>query len=91
MIIVFRPPNGLIVLQVLYAIGMSFIVMAFLRRLPPLTIGVIGLVLAFRRRATRGAGSRGRPPARGGNAPRRRRAASARSSSATRWSPGWRS
>jgi len=47
MIIVFRPPNGLIVLQVLYAIGMSFIAMAFLRRLPPLTIGVIGLVLVF--------------------------------------------
>lgn len=47
MVIVFRPPNGLIVLQVLYAIGMSFIAMAFLRRLPPLTLGVIGLMLVF--------------------------------------------
>jgi uncharacterized membrane protein len=45
--IVFRLPNGLIVLQVLYAIGMSFVVMAFLRRLPPLWIGAGGLVLAF--------------------------------------------
>jgi uncharacterized membrane protein len=47
MVIVFRPPNGLIVLQVLYAIGMSFVVMAFLRRVPPLTIGMLGVVLAF--------------------------------------------
>lgn len=45
--LIFRPPGGGIVLQVLYAIGMSFVVMAFLRRLPPLTIGVLGLVLAF--------------------------------------------
>jgi len=45
--LVFRLPSGLIVLQVLYAIGMSFVVMAFLRRLPPLTIGVVGVVLAF--------------------------------------------
>jgi uncharacterized membrane protein len=47
MSLVFRPPGGLILLQVLYAIGMSFVVMAFLRRLPPLTIGVLGVVLAF--------------------------------------------
>jgi uncharacterized membrane protein len=47
MVLVFHAPGGLIVLQVLYAIGMSFIAMAFLRRLPPLTIGVIGLVLVF--------------------------------------------
>ena len=47
MILVFRPPNGLILLQVLYAIGMSFVVMAFLRRLPPLTVGVLGVVLVF--------------------------------------------
>jgi uncharacterized membrane protein len=45
--LVFRLPNGAIVLQVLYAIGFSFVAMAFLRRLPPLTIGVLGLVLAF--------------------------------------------
>ena len=43
---VFRLPNGAIVLQVLYAIGMSFVVMAFLRRIPALTVGVLGLVLA---------------------------------------------
>jgi len=47
MVLVFRPPNGLIVLQVLYAIGVSFVVMAFLRRLSPLTIGVLGVVLVF--------------------------------------------
>ena len=47
MVFVFKPPNGLIVLQVLYAIGMSFIAMAFLRRFPPLTLGVAGVVLAF--------------------------------------------
>jgi len=47
MVLVFRPPGGLIVLQVLYAIGMSFLAMAFLRRLPPLTIGVLGVVLAL--------------------------------------------
>ena len=47
MVLVFRPPGGLIVLQVLYAIGMSFVAMAFLRRLPPLTIGVLGVVLVF--------------------------------------------
>ena len=45
--LVFKPPGGLIVLQVLYAIGMSFVVMAFLRRLPALTIGVLGVVIAF--------------------------------------------
>lgn len=45
--LVFKPPNGLIVLQVLYAIGMSFVVMAFLRRLSPLVIGLLGVVLAF--------------------------------------------
>ena len=45
--LVFRPPNGAIVLQVLYAIGFSFVVMAFLRFLPPLTIGVLGIVLAI--------------------------------------------
>jgi uncharacterized membrane protein len=33
------------VLQVLYAIGMSFVALAFLRRLPPLLLGAIGLVL----------------------------------------------
>ena len=44
---VFKPPNGLIVLQVLYAIGMSFVVMAFLRRIPALGIGIAGVVLAF--------------------------------------------
>ena len=47
MVFVFRLPGGLILLQVLYAIGMSFVAMAFLRRVPPLTIGVLGLVLAF--------------------------------------------
>ncbi|HUM09693.1 MAG TPA: heparan-alpha-glucosaminide N-acetyltransferase domain-containing protein [Myxococcaceae bacterium] len=45
--LVFKPPGGLIVLQVLYAIGMSFVVMAFLRRIPPFTIGILGVVLAF--------------------------------------------
>jgi uncharacterized membrane protein len=45
--LVFKPPGGLIVLQVLYAIGMSFVVMAFLRRIPPLTVGILGVVLAF--------------------------------------------
>jgi len=45
--LVFRPPGGAIVLQVLYAIGMGFVAMAFLRRLDPLTIGVLGVVLAF--------------------------------------------
>ena len=45
--LIFRPPGGGIVLQVLYAIGMSFVVMAFLRRIPALTVGVLGLVLAF--------------------------------------------
>ena len=45
--LVFVPPNGLVVLQVLYAIGMSFVVMAFLRRLPALTIGALGVVLVF--------------------------------------------
>jgi len=45
--LVFVGPNGLIVLQVLYAIGMSFVAMAFLRRLPPLTVGLAGVVLAF--------------------------------------------
>ncbi len=45
--LVFRLPNGAIVLQVLYAIGMSFVLMAFLRRIPPLVLGVLGLVLAF--------------------------------------------
>ena len=44
---VFRLPNGAIVLQVLYAIGMSFVLMAFLRRIPALALGVLGLVLAF--------------------------------------------
>ncbi len=44
---VFRLPNGAIVLQVLYAIGMSFVVMAFLRRIPALAIGVLGVVLVF--------------------------------------------
>jgi uncharacterized membrane protein len=44
--LVFRLPDGSIVLQVLYAIGMSFVVMAFLRRLPALWIGVGGVVLA---------------------------------------------
>jgi uncharacterized membrane protein len=33
------------VLQVLYAIGMSFVALAFLRQLPPLLLGAIGLVL----------------------------------------------
>jgi uncharacterized membrane protein len=33
------------VLQVLYAIGMSFVALAFLRRLPPLVLGAIGLAL----------------------------------------------
>ncbi len=45
--LVFHPPSGLIVLQVLYAIGISFVAMAFLRRLPPLAIGGIGLLLAI--------------------------------------------
>lgn len=44
--LVFKPPDGQIVLQVLYAIGMSFLVMGFLRRLPALAIGMVGLVLA---------------------------------------------
>ncbi len=44
---VFIPPDGRIVLQVLYAIGMSFVAMAFLRRLPPGIVGVAGLVLAI--------------------------------------------
>ena len=44
---VFRPPGGLIVLQVLYAIGIGFVVIAFLRRLSPLVIGVSGVILAF--------------------------------------------
>lgn len=44
---VFRLPNGLIVLQVLYAIGMSFVLMAFLRRIPALALGALGLLLAF--------------------------------------------
>ena len=47
MALVFRPPGGLIVLQVLYAIGMSFVAMAFLRVLPARTLGVMGVVLAF--------------------------------------------
>ena len=47
MVLVFRPPGGLIVLQVLYAIGMSFVAMAFLRVLPARTLGVMGVVLAF--------------------------------------------
>ena len=34
-----------LVLQVLYAIGMSFVALAFLRRLPPLLLGALGLVL----------------------------------------------
>ena len=54
---VFRLPNGAIVLQVLYAIGMSFVVMAFLRRLPALTVGVLGLVLAFATEPLQGAGA----------------------------------
>ena len=44
---VFRVPSGLILLQVLYAIGIGFVVMAFLRKLPPLAIGVSGVILAF--------------------------------------------
>ncbi len=44
---VFRLPNGAIVLQVLYAIGMSFVLMAFLRHIPARVLGVGGLVLAF--------------------------------------------
>ena len=44
--LVFRPPGGAIVLQVLYAIGMSFVVMAFLRHIPARVLGVGGLVLA---------------------------------------------
>jgi uncharacterized membrane protein len=47
MALVFRPPGGLIVLQVLYAIGMSFLAMAFLRVLPARALGVMGVVLAF--------------------------------------------
>ena len=47
MALVFRPPGGLIVLQVLYAIGMSFVAMAFLRVLPARALGVMGVVLAF--------------------------------------------
>jgi uncharacterized membrane protein len=47
MVFVFKVPSGLILLQVLYAIGMSFIAMAFLRRLPPRSIGVMGLALVF--------------------------------------------
>jgi uncharacterized membrane protein len=35
------------VLQVLYAIGMSFVALAFLRRLPPLVLGAIGLLLCL--------------------------------------------
>jgi uncharacterized membrane protein len=34
-----------LVLQVLYAIGMSFVALAFLRRLPPLLLGALGLAL----------------------------------------------
>jgi uncharacterized membrane protein len=34
-----------LVFQVLYAIGMSFVVLAFLRRLPPLLVGALGLAL----------------------------------------------
>jgi uncharacterized membrane protein len=44
---VFRPPGGLIVLQVLYAIGIGFVVMAFLRRLSPRVIGLSGVILVF--------------------------------------------
>ena len=40
-------PGGAIVLQVLYAIGGSFVAMAFLRRLPASWIGVLGVVLVF--------------------------------------------
>ena len=47
MALVFRPPGGLIVLQVLYAIGMSFVAMAFLRFLPARALGVMGVVLVF--------------------------------------------
>ena len=43
----FRPPAGRSYLQVLYAIGMSFVAMAFLRRIPARTLGVMGVVLAF--------------------------------------------
>jgi uncharacterized membrane protein len=44
MVWVFGSPSQL-VLQVLYAIGMSFVALAFLRRLPPLLLGGIGLLL----------------------------------------------
>jgi uncharacterized membrane protein len=47
MSLVFRPIGGKIILQVLYAIGMSFVALAFLRRLPARTIGLAGLVLVF--------------------------------------------
>jgi uncharacterized membrane protein len=45
--LVFVLPDGSIVLQVLYAIGMSFVVFALLRRLPALWIGVAGVVLVI--------------------------------------------
>ena len=47
MVWVFRPPGGSIVLQVLYAIGMSFVAMAFLRWIPARALGVTGVVLVF--------------------------------------------
>ena len=47
MVWVFRPPGGSIVLQVLYAIGMSFVAMAFLRWIPARALGVMGVVLVF--------------------------------------------
>ncbi len=45
--LVFIPPGGELVLQVLYAIGMSFVAMAFLRRIPAVILGILGVVLAF--------------------------------------------
>ena len=45
--LVFVPPGGQVVLQVLYAIGMSFVAMAFIRRLPPVWVGIAGVLLAF--------------------------------------------
>jgi len=46
--LVFYPHAGrLIVLQVLYAIGLGFVAMAFLRRLPAGWLGALGVLLAF--------------------------------------------
>ncbi len=46
----FGMPSGKLLLQVLYAIGMSFVAMAGLRRLPRRWLGLLGLALLVRPR-----------------------------------------